>query len=98
MKKNLLILLIASFLISSAAIAFASAPQLLLKDSIPIAETTLAQNKIDPSQYFIFSVTYTNSSKGYFWYYTYRLINNPSVGQELHLKIYMDKTVEVITG
>jgi hypothetical protein len=98
MKKNLLLLLILSLIILSPIIASAQTPALTLKDSIPVAEEALVKNQINASLYFIFSVTYTNSNKGYFWYYTFRSVDNPSMGRDIHLKIYMDKTVEVINS
>lgn len=74
-----------------------SLPTLLLKDSIPIAEAALGQARVDISEYYIFSITYTNSSKGSFWYFQFRPLSSSESGQ-IFVKVYMDRTTEIIGG
>ena len=98
-KLSILTALFFCFLFTTNLIfAATETPTLSLKDSIPIAEAALTKNQIDASQYFIFSVAYTNSKKGYFWHYTYRPVSQQSIGNEIHLRVYMDKTTEVLSG
>jgi hypothetical protein len=74
-----------------------SLPTLSLKDSIPIAEAALSQALVSISDYYIFSITYTNSSKGSFWYFQYRPLSSSGSGQ-IFVKVYMDKTTEILGG
>ena len=62
--------------------ALADIPTLSLKDSVKVAEDALAKADIDLSNYYLFSIVFTNSSKGSYWYYTYRP-NIPSVSNEV---------------
>lgn len=96
MKKIIFALSLGIFLLNCPSLARSQTPTLSLKDSLPIAEAALVKNQVDPAQYFIFSITYTNSRNGYFWYYTFRPIDRSSGAREIHLKIYMDNTTEFI--
>ena len=74
-----------------------SLPTLSLKDSIPIAEAALSQALVNISDYYIFSITYTNSSKGSFWYFQFRP-QATSGSSQIFVKVYMDKTTESVGG
>lgn len=97
-KKSTLLralLIIVLLLIMIHQNAFAKdAPSLSLKDSLPVAEKTIAQAKLDISNLYIFSIVYTHSSRGSYWYYTYRSASN-AARSEVYLKIFMDGTTEV---
>lgn len=80
-----------------ASSAYAQAPTLPLKKSIELAETALDKTSVDPTKYYLYSVTLTNSSKGRFWYLTYRAIS-PSEFNELFAKVYMDGSVGLSGG
>lgn len=71
------------------ALAQVPPPSLQLKDAVTVAEDALAKANIDISKYYIYSVVYTNSSEGQFWFFTYKTIS-PSVSQEIHVNVYMN--------
>ena len=95
--RFLAVLLVGLFFFSGTPACHAQAPDLSLKDSMPIAEKALANAKVKIENYYIFSIAYTNSSKGSFWYYTYRP-QTPSEYNQVYVKVYMDKTAEVKNG
>ena len=97
-QKKLWCLLFAGLLfLAGTPKGFAQAPNLSLKDSIPIAEKALVDAKVIAGNYYIFSIVYSNSTKGSFWYYTYRP-QTPSEFNQVYVKVYMDKTAEVQNG
>ncbi len=69
-------------------------PALTLEKSIPIAQDALMKANFNIANHYIFSIIFTNSSKGRFWYYTYRPYN-PSQYQEFFIKVYMDGTCDL---
>jgi hypothetical protein len=75
----------------------AQTPALSLKDSLPVAEKALQDASIKAGDYYLYSVTYANSSKGNYWSYTWRP-QTPSESNQVYVKVYMDKTVEVRGG
>lgn len=79
------------------AMAQVAPPSLLLKDAIVAAENALTQARVDMSQYYIYSVVYTNSSRGTYWFFTYKT-KTPSVSQEIHIKVFMDQKTEFSGG
>lgn len=91
LKILLFLIFISSFI--QPALAQVPAPSLQLKDAVTIAESALAKANIDMSKYYIYSVVYTNSSGGQFWFFTYKTIK-PSVSQEIHVNVYMNGKTE----
>lgn len=77
--------------------AYAQAPTLSLKKSIDLAETALNKTSVDLLQYYLYSITLSNSSQGQFWYLTYRPVN-PSEYNEIFVKVYMDGSVGLSGG
>ncbi len=94
--KFFAILILSTMLFQNALPACADDPSLTLKASIAIAEEALAKAKIDISGHFLFSVTLTHSSKGDYWYQTYRP-RTPSEYGGIFVKVYMNGEAE-ITG
>ena len=98
MKKTLAgmicVLLVFAFVVS----ALAQAPTLSLLKAVELAQKTLAAtNKIKVDNYYLFSVILTNSSRGSFWYHTYRAIQ-PSEYNQIFAKVFMDGTVQLSGG
>lgn len=96
MKRSALIfLLILSFSLSAMPSVFAQVPppSLALKDAVDIATEALTNAKVDLAGYFIYSVTYTNSAKGTYWYFIFKTVK-PTVGQEANVKVYMNRQTE----
>lgn len=92
--RNTFFLLLLVFFTAGVLTCFSQThPELTLENSIKIAQEELAKVKFDTSNHYIFSIILTNSSKGSFWYYTYRPYN-PSQYKEFFMKIYMDGTCE----
>lgn len=91
--------LILSCLIFSALVlpANAQAPALIVEKAIEIADKAVDDSVLDIKNYYLFSVVLTNSSKGQFWYHTYRAIN-PSEYNQIFAKVYMDGHVELSGG
>jgi hypothetical protein len=81
----------------SAAQVEAQAPSLSLQRSLELAEQTLEKTSVNLKNYYLFSVMLTNSSKGQFWYLTYRA-TTPSEFNEIFAKVYMDSSVELSGG
>jgi hypothetical protein len=91
-------ILLAGFFFWCAALpARAEAPNLGLKDSIAVAEKALTDAHVKIENYYLFSITFSHSSKGDFWSYTYRP-QTPSEFNQVYVKVYMDKTAEVRGG
>ncbi len=99
MKKTLSVILIICFfsLWSGIVSAQVPAPTLDLKDAIDIAQQAVMNLKVKLSDYYIYSVTYTNSSNGTFWYFNFKTIERTS-GKEINVKVYMDKSTEFSGG
>ena len=87
-------LLLLCFVSVAFALTQSSIPAIRLAESIEIAENGFKEAGVDRSQYFIFKIEYTNSGKGYFWYYTYRP-NKPNQYNEVFVRVYMTGEVEV---
>ncbi len=96
MKKTLTLALLALSLSLASVCAYAldEAPALPLKDSIAVAEEALTKAGVSPEAYWLYSITYTGSQRGYYWYYTFRPLP-PSSGRQVYVKVYMDKTADV---
>ncbi len=95
MKRSCVVLAAVIMLTAMAASSvLAAEPSLSLKDSIAVAEGALTLNKIDLSGYYLYSITFSRSSKGDYWYYTYRP-KQASEYNEVFVKVYMDKSAEV---
>jgi hypothetical protein len=96
MKKTLFLALLVLSLSLASVCAYAAdeTPTLALRDSIPFAEEALTKTGISPDAYWLYSITYTRSEKGYYWYYTFRPLPSSS-GRQIYVKVYMDKTAEV---
>lgn len=100
MKFFLCIFLIVLSLSASGVLpahAQVPAPSLALKDAIDVATQSLTDAKIDLSGYFIYSVTYTNSAKGTYWYFIFKTVK-PTVGQEINVRVYMNSKTEFSGG
>jgi len=103
MKKNkriaLLLLVIFAFFTNIAlSCAQVPAPTLELKDALDIAQQAVrSMKKVDIDDYYIYSVTYTNSQKGTFWYFLFKTVE-PTTGKEINVKVYMDKNTEFSGG
>lgn len=98
MKKlpALLAVFILCFIIlKSAHPAYAQEPSLSLKDSIKIAEDALKRNNVDVSDHYLYSITFSRSSKGDYWYYTYRPKTASEYGQ-IFVKVYMNGEAEIV--
>jgi len=100
-KKIFVALFSMVLLCASVATVFAQtvpAPSLDLKDAIEVAQQTIRNIKnVKLNDYYIYSVTYTNSSKGTFWYFLFKTIELTQ-GQEINVKVYMDKKTELSGG
>ncbi|MFA5039494.1 MAG: hypothetical protein WC732_07430 [Candidatus Omnitrophota bacterium] len=77
--------------------AFAQAPGLPLEKAIEIAQKALTATTVPMENYYLFSVILTNSSKGQYWYHTYRAIR-PSEYNEIFAKVFMDGSLELSGG
>ncbi len=103
MKKNrriaiLLLVIFAFFTSMIVSYAQVPAPTLELKDAIDIAQQAVRNlKKVDIGDYYIYNVTYTNSQKGTFWYFLFKTIAS-TTGQEINVKVYMDKSTEFSGG
>lgn len=75
--------------------AYAQEPSLSLKDSIKIAEDALKRNNVDVSNHYLYSITFSRSSKGDYWYYTYRPKTASEYGQ-IFVKVYMNGEAEIV--
>ena len=98
MKKisALLAIFISCFIIfQSVPPVYAQEPSLSLQDSIAVAEAALKSNKIDVSEHYLYSITFSRSSKGDYWYYTYRPKTASEYGQ-IFVKVYMNGETEII--
>ena len=95
--KMKLVTLLLSLSLLGLSMVYAEAPSLSLKDSLPLAEKALIQAKVDVGRYYIFSVVFTGSSKGDYWYYTYRPIV-PSESNEIFVRVYMTGEAEISGG
>ena len=92
-KSLAVIFLYSWFLLCAFRAGADEIPTMNLKDSIPIAEKALTQTKVDLGQYYLYQVEYSLSSKGSYWFLTYRMrSSDPS---ELFVKVYMDGTSSV---
>ena len=98
--KSLLIITAFSLSLASLFPAYAEVPALSLKDSIPIAEQALANTDVKLQEYFLFSIVYTQSSKGSFWNYTFRpRVSTESGGyDQIYVKVYMDGGTDLSGG
>ena len=97
--RTLFLVLLCACLVLGHAAAYAQvpAPSLTLKEAIDVADQTFAGTKADISKYYIYSVVYTNSSKGTCWNFIYKTIK-PTVGQEINIRVYMNEEVEFSGG
>ncbi len=96
MKRHMIVfLLILASGLAAVAPSFAQVPppSLALKDAVDIATEALTNAKVDLAGYFIYSVTYTNSVKGTYWYFIFKTIK-PTTGQEANVKVYMNSQTE----
>ena len=89
--KEALILGSCLLFLTAGPIARAQTPALSLQDAIPIAEKSLKTAGIDTSLYYLYSITPSSSSRGSFWYFTYRPLT-PSEYGSVFVKVYMDGT------
>jgi hypothetical protein len=96
--KKALILGSCLLFLNVAPVAFAQPPSLSLKDAIPVAEKSLQSAGIDASLYYLYSITLTGSSRGSFWYFTYRLLLAPSEYGSVFVKVYMNGTSDIEGG
>lgn len=98
MRKRWTALVCAILFLTLAGAVRAQAPNLSLLKAVELAQKTLAAtNKISFDNYYLFSVILTNSSKGQYWYHTYRAVQ-PSEYNEIFAKVYMDGRVEISGG
>lgn len=81
----------------SLSLAYAQAPSLSLKDSIALADKALEQAKVNVGKYFLFSVVFTHSSKGDYWYYTYRPVEASEYNQ-VYVRVYVTGETEISGG
>lgn len=97
MKKNISVIILAASLWFGGLVscAYSQAPDLSLEKSMPAAEKALTDAKINLTDYYIYSITFSHSSKGDFWYYTYKSSTNKSEYNQVYIKVYMDKTAEI---
>lgn len=96
MKRSILVFLLLLSLSAASvlpALAQVPPPSLALKDAVDIATEALTNAKVDLARYFIYSVTYTNSAKGTYWYFIFKTIK-PTTGQEANVKVYMNGSTE----
>jgi hypothetical protein len=98
MKKNyrsFLFLLIWGYLsFCSSYVTADQPPALAMKDSIPVAENSLAKANIDLARYYLYQIEYSSSSEGYYWFLTYQAINTQQ-DNEIFVKVYMDKSTDI---
>lgn len=73
--------------------SFAQAPSLSLKEGIQVAEEALGLAKVDANAYFLYSVTYSHSAKGDYWYCTFKPVAQGL--KEIFVKVYVDKSTEI---
>ena len=99
MKRFIRIMVISTWLGAHCLIplAFCETPSLTLEDSIPVAQEAITKAKLNLADYFLYSITYSHSSKGNFWYYTIRA-KQPSEYNQIYIKIYMDGSTEFSGG
>lgn len=98
MRKTGTALLCALWLLTVTFSAYAQAPNLSLSKAVELAQKTLAaSNRVEDEDYYLFSVILTNSSKGQYWYHTYRSIQ-PSEYNEIFAKVYLNGSVELSGG
>ncbi len=95
LKKLAIFIFVLCFSASTKICFGQTSPTLTLENSIKTAQEELKKANFDISNHYIFSIILTNSSKGSFWYYTYRPYQ-PSQYREFFIKIYMDGTCEII--
>ena len=99
MKKiiGIIILGFGLWLNGFVSLAHSEAPTLSLKDSIPIAEETLAKANMNLGGYYLYAITFSRSSKGDYWYYTFSAKDGAEYS-EIFVKVYMDKTAEIVNS
>ena len=93
-KISLSVLLLAFWGVLVCGSIYGQAPSLSLKDSLPKAEDALTKANIDLNNYFLYSISFSHSSKGDYWYYTFRP-NTPSEYGQIYVKVYMSGETEI---
>ncbi len=93
--KYLLLFALLSRLSLGISLAHADEPPTLaLKDAIPVAEEALTKAGVDLSQYYLYQGEYSLSSRGNYWYLTYRA-RVTRRDNEIFISVYMDKTTDI---
>ena len=95
--KEALVLGSCLLFLGAVPIARAQAPALSLKDAMPVAEKSLQAAGTDMGRYYLYAITLSGSSKGSYWYFTYRLLV-PSEYGTLFVKVYMNGTSDIEGG
>lgn|GEM_PF-5443249 len=99
MKTKILFLIFAvslyGFLGTPRSYAVDEIPRITIQNAIPLAEGAMVKGGIDKNKYYIFDVSYTRASLGYFWDITFKPVD-PYDRNLVHVRVYMDSQTEVL--